>query len=653
MKKILALLLVCALLPVYASAEESGRSSSRFGMQVNEMLSNALTRKDDDTESAASLLEKAQSAGSVEEAVALIEKALALSPDDAQTAATAFELLLACDPEGQYTDVLVAAMDMLVLLAGDDKTDLLCQCVDAAAHYGRLPELLDTLKTRYEQRNDVDYGVAYAAALYLLGEPENMALMLDTLDVSGSMSAAYRRAVLYQVNLMWEKALAAYEQMDALWPDYALGLYGKYEVYKESGEFDRAARVIDELLALGMGDELWLERANIRLFQQYRPEEALEELDALLAYDPAWLEAKSTRVSALIIAERYDEALEAADALKEDDEDYAALMRALVLLNAERWQEARDTLEALSADSVFGPFAQMYLSSVMHEGFDDAQAAYNSLAIAFSQSAALIDGYDAYLYLGHYYRRIGNLAQAATAYSYADMFADGDPGALYYLALSELSAGRGESFDETFDRLLRPYYPGYYETMLIELVASLTRGEYDAALETYRAIEEKFPFCAQSLLMTKALLLALTGDAQGARAAGEAYLADESNRTADVLCDWAQTLALIGDAEASGSALAEAEALIESEASPYQARQAQINLLLTRAQIHLRTDGDAEAAVQLLLQAKQLGWSAGEALLWAEYPALSKTLGTGELFADVDTESEWSYYTLPEIPTLE
>lgn len=652
MKKFLALLLVCALLPACASAEESGRSSGRFGTQVNEMLTNARARENTSLKDSARLLEEAQNAGSVDEAVSMIEQALALSPDDAQTAASAFEMMLMCDPEGQCFENLILVMDVLLAQAGSDKTDLLCQCVDAAAHYGRLPELLDTLKTRYEQRNDADYGVAYAAALYLLGEPENMALMLDALDVSGSMSAAYRRAVLYQVNLMWEKALDAYGQMDALWPDYALGLYGKYEVYKESGEFDRAAQAIDKMLALGMGDELWLERANIRLFQQYRPVEALEELDALLAYDPAWLEAKSSRVSALIIAKRYDEALEAADALKEVSEGYAALMRALVLLNAERWQEARDTLEALSADPVFGSFAQMYLSSVLYEGFDDAQAAYNALAAAFSQAAAAEDGYDAYLQLGHYYRRAGNLAQAATAYSCADMFADGDPSALYYLALSELSAGRGEAFDETLDMLCL-YYPGYYETMLIELVASLTRGESNAALETYRAIEEKFPFCAQSLLMTKALLLALTGDAQGARAAGEAYLSEENNRTADILCDWAQTLALIGDVEASGSALAEAETLIESEASPYQARQAQINLLLTRAQIHLRTDGDAEAAVQLLLQAKQLGWSAGEALLWAEYPALSKTLGTGELLADVDTESEWSYYTQPEIPTLE
>lgn len=652
MKKFLALLLVCALLPACASAEESGRSSGRFGTQVNEMLTNARARENTSLKDSARLLEEAQNAGSVDEAVSMIEQALALSPDDAQTAASAFEMMLMCDPEGQCFENLILVMDVLLAQAGSDKTDLLCQCVDAAAHYGRLPELLDTLKTRYEQRNDADYGVAYAAALYLLGEPENMALMLDALDVSGSMSAAYRRAVLYQVNLMWEKALDAYGQMDALWPDYALGLYGKYEVYKESGEFDRAAQAIDKMLALGMGDELWLERANIRLFQQYRPVEALEELDALLAYDPAWLEAKSSRVSALIIAKRYDEALEAADALKEVSEGYAALMRALVLLNAERWQEARDTLEALSADPVFGSFAQMYLSSVLYEGFDDAQAAYNALAAAISQAAAAEDGYDAYLQLGHYYRRAGNLAQAATAYSCADMFADGDPSALYYLALSELSAGRGEAFDETLDMLCL-YYPGYYETMLIELVASLTRGESNAALETYRAIEEKFPFCALSLLMTKALLLALTGDAQGARAAGEAYLSEENNRTADILCDWAQTLALIGDVEASGSALAEAETLIESEASPSQSRQAQINLLLTRAQIHLRTDGDAEAAVQLLLQAKQLGWSAGEALLWAEYPALSKTLGTGELLADVDTESEWSYYTQPEIPTLE
>lgn len=652
MKKILSLLLVCALLPMCASAEESGRSSSRFGMQVNEMLSGMLAKQNDDAQSAAALLEKAQSADSVEEAVALIEKALALSPDDAETASSAFELLLVCDAEGLYPDALASALDALAALAGDDKTDTLVQCVDAAGYYDRAADLLDPLKTRYEQTGDAAYGAAYAAALYQCGDTENMALALDALDVSGSMSAAYQRAALYQAACMWEKALDAYGLMDELWPDYVFGLYGKYEVYSASGEFDRAVRMIDKMLALGMGDELWLERAKIRLFKQYRPEDALEELDALLKYSPDWTEVRSARVSALIIAERYDEALEAADALKEDAEGYAALLRALVLINAERWQEARDTLEALSADPAFGSFAQLYLSTAVQEGFDDAQAASDALAAAFAQSIALIDGYDAYLQLGHYYRRIGNFAQAAAAYSCADLFAEDDPGAMYYLALTELSSGRGEALDETLE-IMRMFYPGWYETMLADLIAQLTRGEYAAALETYLAIEEKFPFCAQSLLMTKALLLAHMGDAEGARAAGEAYLSDESNRAADVLCDWAQTLALLGDAAASESALKEAEALSESEASPYRARQDQINLLLTRAQIHLRTDGDAEAGVQLLLQAKQLGWSAGEVLLWAEYPALSKTLGTGELLADVDTESEWSYYAPPEIPTLE
>ena len=148
----------------------------------------------------------------------------------------------------------------------------------------------------------------------------------------------------------------------------------------------------------------------------------------------------------------------------------------------------------------------------------------------------------------------------------------------------------------------------------------------------------------------QALLLARTGDGEGARAAGEACLAEEANRTPDVWCDWAQTMALLGDEAASQEALAEAEALIEGESSPYQARQYKISVALTRAQILLNAGGNAEQAVRYLLDAKALGWQAGETLLWPEYPLLSQTPGMDELLDGVDAETEWSYYTQPIIP---
>ena len=96
--------------------------------------------------------------------------------------------------------------------------------------------------------------------------------------------------------------------------------------------------------------------------------------------------------------------------------------------------------------------------------------------------------------------------------------------------------------------------------------------------------------------------------------------------------------------------LPEAEALIEGESSPYQARQYKISVTLTRAQILLNAGGDAEQAVRYLLDAKALGWQAGETLLWPEYPLLSQTPGMDELLDGVDAETEWSYYTQPIIP---
>ena len=650
MKKTLALLLVCALLPLGAMAEESRQNpAERFADRMNGMVDSLLSKRNSGARRAADLLEQAQSAETAEEAVRLIEQALEAAPDDAETASAAFGLLLEADPEGQYPDALLSALDALLALSGGADAELLCQCIDMAALYGRAEELLEPLAQRYERTGSADYGVAYADALYQSGDPEGMERVLDAADVTGSLSAAYERAALYEAACLWDKALDAYDTVDRLWPDYILGLYGKYEVYKASGDFDRAVRSIDRMLSLGVGDEMWLERARIRLWNLYQPEEALSELDALLKYDPDWSEVKSVRASALMMLDRCDDALAAADALSEENPGYASLLRALALLNASRWDEARETLLALCDDGDYGSLARVYLSLVQYEGFDEAESAQKALGEAFSLGAADLDGYDTYLQLGHYYRRHGELEQAAMAYSCADLFTDDDTSALYFLALTELTSGRGEDAEDTLD-LLDKYYPGWYETLLIRMVSQITRGDYAAALETCRAIETKYPFCGEGLQMSKALLLARTGDGEGARAAGEACLAEEANRTPDVWCDWAQTMALLGDEAASQEALAEAEVLIEGESSPYQARQYKISVALTRAQILLNAGGDAEQAVRYLLDAKALGWQAGETLLWPEYPLLSQTPGMDELLDGVDSETEWSYYTQPIIP---
>ena len=54
--------------------------------------------------------------------------------------------------------------------------------------------------------------------------------------------------------------------------------------------------------------------------------------------------------------------------------------------------------------------------------------------------------------------------------------------------------------------------------------------------------------------------------------------------------------------------------------------------------------------MRLLAEAKALGWNAGEATLWPEYERLSAQPGADALTDGLDFETEWAYYTEPEIP---
>lgn len=652
MKKLCAILLALLLVPFGAFAEENKDAfSGRFGDKIDGALNALLNRSQSAAQRAAELLETATAAQSAAEAVAAVEEALQLVPDDVNTVSSAFQLLLEKDPEGEYPAALESTLDTLVSLLQNDEAVLvsvLIQCVETASYYGRAEDLLGFLAQRCETSGGAGYAVAYADALSLCGDTDSALRILDPLDVSGNLDCAYARAVVYQSARQWDKALAAYEQIDALWPDMLVGLYGEYEVYKASGEFDRAVRAIDKMLSAGIGDYMWLERARIRLWQQYRAEDALEELDALLKYYSDWTEAAATRVSALMMLDRCDEAAEAAEALKEASPGYAELLRALAFINAGRWDEAKETLAALCADESYGALAQAYLALALTDGFEDWDGAYQALAEAFAGGAVDMDAYDAYLQLGHYYRKRGDLEQAALAYSMADLANGEDPGAMYFMALVELSAGRGDAAEETL-QMLDNEYPGYFETLAARMIVQTTRGDSAAALETFGAIEAKFPFCAEELQMTKAVLLADTGDADGALAAADAYLAREE-KTCDALADWAYVLARAGEGEKAEAALTEAAALYAAENSPFARRQGEIAVLVARARIALlEAEGEAEC-VRLLAAAKALGWNAGEATLWPEYERLSAQPGADALTDGLDFETEWAYYTEPEIP---
>ena len=115
MKKLCAILLALLLVPFGVFAEESKDTfSNRFGEKVDSALNALLNRSLSAAKRASDLLEEAQQAQSAAEAVAAVEEALQLAPNDVDVVSNAFQLLLETDPEGEYPAALERALDALV-----------------------------------------------------------------------------------------------------------------------------------------------------------------------------------------------------------------------------------------------------------------------------------------------------------------------------------------------------------------------------------------------------------------------------------------------------------------------------------------------------------------------------------------------------------
>lgn len=626
MKKLLALLL-CLLMPFCALADEATPESP-----------------------AMALLGEAMDAKTLPKAIALVEQAASLEPQSADTLATAFQVMLWLDEEGRYPDELRSLLDRIVALGDEEAENLISRCVEAAALSGRALELTDYLEELLREKPDsANYRYALSEALYYGGKTEEALALLSAPQTDESLTLSVLRASLYFDLRRWDDALAAYETIAESFPGWMAGPYGLFETYRACGDFERAARALDGLLTLGAGDDVWLDRARLRLWNCYQPEQALEEADALIRYDPEWVDARAVRVSALLLLERYDEALAEVDEIQTRNAAYAQLLRILALVNADRWDEAREVATAVEADSPYAPLAQMYLSLVESEGFGDGEAALRALGRAFEGGAAERAPADAYLYLGHAYRWQGDTAQAARAYAMSNQCTSDDTSALYYLALSCEDAGLPDELEKTLAEM-ELSYPGWYETLAARLVALYMAGDWQEALAVYETIDEKFPFFGKRLTMTHAVLLARTGDADGARALADAFLADAKNVDCANLADDAFLYALAGDEQAAADALARAEACLASLGAAGDIRDAAVGLETVRAQICLLS-GDKDGCFAALSRAKEAGWPPRQALLWAEFESLAGDPRLDALLEGADANENWNLQLPPLTPS--
>lgn len=595
-------------------------------------------------------LTRAMGAGTLEEIVSLISQAVEADPESTDVLFAAFQMLVFSDAEGQYYAQLEDTLRRLIAVSGKKGADVFVQCVETMAFSGRAEEIIP-LAEELSAANpeDTTYRSALAEALYYADRHEDALLLLDDELAQGSMELLDLRATMLMGLFRYDEAIETYQQMEAQWPMWMTGTYGLYDVYKVSGDFDRAARMIDKMLMNGAGDDLWLERARIRLWNQYRPEAALDELDALLRYNPEWDDARSMRISTLTMLDRFDEAYADAEIIAEKLPEYGLLMQAIVRTNEGEWEQAQALLNACPEDSPYYAICQAYLSLVLSGGYNDFDGAYGALARAFDSGAADTFTYDSLMYLGHYYRRTGNLYQAMLSYSAADAAVFDDPSGLYYLGLTMRDAG---CLDEMIAivSMMENYYPGYYDTMALRLVLESTVGEYEAAIRTYDALNEKFPYCGELLTMTKAVLLAQTGETDAAIQMAEDFLAAQEKEEVLDYADYAYVLAYAGDAEAAQSALEKAEALLAG-LSGEDASVGRVGLETTRALICLLA-GDTDGCFAALTAAKDAGWPARQVLVWAECEQLAALPQLEALLSGMEDPGEWDLSAMPELPKL-
>lgn len=640
-KRWLALVLALLLLPIAAWAQEIPVEEETLRTLDPEIQ--AYVEK---------LLSDVLDARSEEEQIELLLAAADEHPDNPDVLLICAQLLFYTDLQGAYQDRCFEMLDTALELADDELRPMVIQSkAEQLIYNDRLDEAVTILTEALEKSPEIEsLKVSLSNALYYSGEEERATQLLEDLleDSPTNMEARTLRASFLLEECKWDEALQAYEQIADEWPEYADGLLGQLTVYYQSGQFEQAIRVIDRLLSAGIGDSMWVQRARIRLWNQYEPDYALQEVEALLRMDPEWVEASVIKLVALVMIERYDDARAVADGIVALDASYGELMHAIVLMNESRWAEAEERIDALIASDPQYYAAPKTKATIRLQGFDDAEGAMQAMADSFAITEGEGD-MDMFQQLGHIYLRQGEYQEAARAFAAGDMRVYDDPAALYYLAMACIDAGKLQDLQDVVLEMERRY-PGWYETMLARVLLNDTLVDSEGALEAFEALKEKFPFPAQNLVTLEGMLLADNGDAGGAALIEKQLNRDDSD--SGMWDAYAYALAVLGEHEPAVEALAEAEKrLPEMEGETMDSgRLARISLHTSAMHVYMHA-GDHQAVLEHMQAACELGWSLHSVLLNDRFAEVWEMDGFDALMkTQPEVEAQWDLSMMPTIP---
>lgn len=600
-------------------------------------------------EEAYGLLEAVWSAEDFETQVTLIERAAEAAPGNLDVLFTCAQLLYYLDLEGLYSDECEAMLQDIIAADSPYLTLPAMQLLAELLIYEGRPDEAITLiaEAAAENPDDVDFEVTLATVLYYAGEYADALLLLEEIleDSPESLEAARLRAAILSSEYEYEEALNAYKQIARQFPEYLDGLVGQFQVYLASGDFARAIRTIDELLLSGAEETMWVERARIRLWNLYDPGAALSEVSALLNANPDWIDAYAIQLGALLMLEDYEGAYAVAEQLASYDAAYGATLKGIVAMNEGSWALAEEVLAGLAEQSD-NINAYKYQALLRMEAYDDLAGATEAFGKAFQISEAYSDS-ELFMYLGHLYRREGNLLEAARAYAEADRLTYDDPAPLYYLVMVCGDAGRKGDMLGMLAEMDRRY-PGWYDTTLAHVLVEDILGNAEAAMSAFDALAGKFPFMAENLTALHCILLAKTGDAEGLERM-RAWIAEEG-RTAQDYDHYAYTLLLSGNLEGAKEALGAAEEMLSEETDEAVIRSTRVSVETTRAEL-LLLEGDTEGCIEALKAAIGLGWPPAALALYDEFAEVYASDAYQALLPNGVSEDEiWDLSVYPTIP---
>lgn len=548
-------------------------------------------------------------------------KAAELAPDDPEMLLSCAQMLFYLDATGEYAERCEEMLQHALTIAqGDLRVAVLQALAEQMVYNGKGDDAVALMEKEVEEDPDnSDMLLSLAIVLYYADHNEEALALVDAIlaQMPDNMDAQRLQANVYLDSCMWEEALAAYQRIDEEFPEYLDGLYGVYMTYLASGEFELAVRTIDTMLGMGADESLWLERARVRLWNQYLPEQALAEATALLNKDPAWIDALFVKLVSQIMLDDYEGAEETAGAIADVDEGFGVVMQGLVMMNLGEWEEAEALLRDLIDRMPENYLAYKNFASLMLDGYDDVDSATDAMRKSFAALGGQGDS-EVYSQLARVYVRQGEYLEAARAYAKADSLVWDDPMPLYDLLITCLDAGRAEDATETLAELERRY-PGWYETMLGRALWEKSLGNADAALEAFLAFEEKFPYPASSMLGSKYTFMAEAGDPEGA-ALLQAMIEEQGDAASALLWDaYAYAQTVLGNLEEAETALAEATDWlpIRRTRKTAYARSAWISVETTRLELCLEA-GDLPGAADAVASAVSYGWSPWIMLLQPE-----------------------------------